>query len=86
MNMNSRLEVRMEAVRMAMQLKEATAENIIAMAREIEEYVLSGIELPDVGIDFYKVMLERLTSGGFGNAGNVATEMRTGIPGACSAQ
>lgn len=45
---NSKVEVRVEAVRLAAILKDVTSENIIKMSKEIEAFIITGIDLPDV--------------------------------------
>jgi len=61
MNTLSMIDVRMEAVRIAIQLKDVTAGNVIAVAREVERYIIADAELPEVGTDFYKSLLERFS-------------------------
>jgi len=63
MNTLSMIDVRMEAVRIAIQLKDVTADNVIAIAREIERYIIADAELPEVGTDFYKSLLEKFSDG-----------------------
>jgi hypothetical protein len=46
--MNSKIEVRIEALRLAASLKNVDRVNVIHVAREIEEYIMDGIELPDI--------------------------------------
>lgn len=45
---NSKVEVRCEAVRLAALLKDVTSKNVVALSKDIEEFILDGIELPNV--------------------------------------
>ncbi len=47
MYQNSKIEARVEAVRLAALLKDVTSENIVPVSKQIEEYITEGIELPD---------------------------------------
>lgn len=45
--MNSKLELRNEAVRLAVNVKDVTSENVIEVSRKIETYILGDAELPE---------------------------------------
>jgi len=45
--MNSKLELRNEAVRLAVNVKDGTSENVIEVSRKIETYILGDAELPE---------------------------------------
>lgn len=68
---NSKLEVRAEAVRLAQMTIGTNAFNIVEVAKEIEKYIIDGIELPDVYdpnahlkemMDFYKTSFQNSQS------------------------
>lgn len=62
MNTHSKIDVRIEAMRMALQLKCTTVDNAIKTAKKIEAYILSDADLPEVGMDYFKVMTDKLVS------------------------
>lgn len=45
--MNSKLDLRIEAVKIAVNVEGVTSENVIETAVKIEEYILGGVELPE---------------------------------------
>lgn len=45
--MNSKLDVRFEAAKMAVTIKGIKPENVVNVARDIESYILSGVDLPE---------------------------------------
>jgi len=61
MNTQCMIDVRTEAIRTAVQLKDITAGNIIAIAREIERYILADAKLPEIGTDYYQALLDKFT-------------------------
>jgi hypothetical protein len=48
MYQNSKIEARCEAVRMAACVKDVTSDNLLEMAKKIENYIVGDIELPDI--------------------------------------
>lgn len=44
----SKIGIRLEAMKIAASIKCIRRENVITLAKEIEEYITQGIELPDV--------------------------------------
>lgn len=46
--MNSKLELRIEAVRIAVNVDGVTDKNVIAVSEEIAKYILGDAELPEV--------------------------------------
>lgn len=46
--MNSKIELRIEAVKLASNLEGVTNENVIAVSEEIARYILGDAELPEV--------------------------------------
>lgn len=48
MDMNSKIEVRAEAVRLAAMVEGANSENVVELSIKIGEYLLDGVDLPDV--------------------------------------
>ncbi len=48
MYQNSKIEARVEAVRLAALLKDVTSENIVPVSKQIEEYITEGIDLPGI--------------------------------------
>lgn len=46
--MNSMIEARWEAVRLAAAIKDVTSNNILEVSKKIEGYLVGGLELPDV--------------------------------------
>lgn len=45
--MNSKIELRTEAVRIALNVEGVTFENVIETAEKIETYILGSVELPE---------------------------------------
>lgn len=45
---NSKIEVRVESVRLATLVEGATPENIIELSKKIGEYLLDGVDMPEV--------------------------------------
>lgn len=45
--MNSKLELRNEAVKLALNVEGVTSENVIGTAKAIEDYILGNAELPE---------------------------------------
>ena len=63
MYQNSKLDVRLEAARLAVSLKDVTARNVVVAARAIEKYITGDTELPEVYdpdtyMELFKKMLE----------------------------
>lgn len=48
MYQNSKIEARCEAVRLATAIKDVTSENILEISKRIEDYIVGGIDLPEV--------------------------------------
>jgi len=79
--LSSMIDVRIEAMRIAIQLKDITAENIVMVAKEIEEYIISEAELPEVGTDYCKSLFERFSANIGGQPqGNLAAESKSATP------
>ena len=67
MYQNSKLDVRLEAARLAVSLKDVTVRNVVVAARAIEKYITGDTELPEVYdpdtyMDTFRKVLE-ITSG-----------------------
>lgn len=45
--MNSKLEVRFEAAKLAVMVEGVNPSNVVDVAKEIEIYILSGVDLPE---------------------------------------
>lgn len=45
--MNSKFDLRIEAVRLAVNVEGVTPENVISVAKEIETYILGEVTLPE---------------------------------------
>lgn len=65
----------MEAVRMALQLKGTTTENIVKTAKKIEAYILADADLPEVGMDYFKTMTDKIIS----NMNKQDDDFKTGV-------
>jgi len=48
MNMNSKIEVRAEAVRLAAMVEGATPDNVVELSKKIGDFLLEGVDIPDV--------------------------------------
>lgn len=48
MEMNSKIAVRAEAVRMAMNVQGVSSNNIVAVSTKIADFIIGGSELPDI--------------------------------------
>lgn len=48
MNMNSKIEVRAEAVRLAVMVEGANPDNVVELSKKIGDFLLDGVEIPDV--------------------------------------
>lgn len=67
--MNSKLDLRIEAVKIAVNVEGVTPENVIETAKAIEGYILGSVELPDY-IDpnaQMKELTEKFHTKDFGN-------------------
>lgn len=79
MNTLSKIDVRMESVRIAAQLKDAAVGNVVETAQEIAGYILAGAELPEVGTAYYKSLLEGF-SASLSRNGDTPTEGKEARP------
>ena len=61
--MNSKLELRIEAVKLAINVEGVTSENIVGASEAIATFILGDAELPDThdGNALYKEMMAKLT-------------------------
>lgn len=61
--MNSKLEVRIEAVKLAINVEGVTSENIVGTSKAIAKFILGDAELPDADDSnkLYKEMIAKLT-------------------------
>lgn len=61
--MNSKLEVRTEAVKLAINVEGVTSENIVETSEAIAKFILGEAELPDADDSnkLYKEMIAKLT-------------------------
>lgn len=67
--MNSKLELRIESVKIAVNVEGVTSENVIETAKAIEGYIIGDIELPE-WIDAqsqWKELSEKFLTKDFGN-------------------
>lgn len=58
--MNSKIEARIEAVKLALNMEGVTAENIIEVSEKIADFIVGNSELPDKdgSADFQKQMMD----------------------------
>lgn len=61
--MNSKIEARIEAVKLALNVEGVTAENIIEVGGKIADFIVGNAELPDndESADFQKQMMDMVT-------------------------
>ncbi|MCI9284337.1 MAG: hypothetical protein HFJ91_00675 [Muribaculaceae bacterium] len=61
--MNSKIEVKIEAVKLAINVEGVTSENIVETSEAIAKFILGDAELPDThdGNALYKEMMAKLT-------------------------
>lgn len=61
--MNSKIEARIEAVKLALNVEGVTAENIIDVSEKIADFVIGNSELPDKdeSVDFQKRMMDMMS-------------------------
>lgn len=60
--MNSKIEARIEAVKLALNVEGVTSENIIEVSEKIADFIIGGAELPDNNDPnaFMKEIMERM--------------------------
>lgn len=65
--MNSKIDLRSEAVRLAVNVEGVTPENVISVAKEIEAYILGDVTLPEAydPNESLTKMTEALSKGSF---------------------
>lgn len=61
--MNSKIEARIEAVKLALNVEGVTSENIIEVSERIADFIVGNAELPekDESVDFQKQMMDMVT-------------------------
>lgn len=61
--MNSKIEVKIEAVKLAINVEGVTSKNIVETSEAIAKFILGDAELPDTHDDnaLYKEMMAKLT-------------------------
>lgn len=76
--MNSKIEARIEAVKLALNVEGVTSENIIEVSEKIASFIIGNAELPDKdpSEDMQKRMMDMVT-GAYNNlsASKVSTEI-----------
>lgn len=79
--MNSKLDLRLEAARLAAMVDGITPERIVPTAKEIEAYVLGNAELPEAydANELLAKSMAILNKGGFGYEGKAKKEAKIAV-------